>query len=105
MAPITVCDCSIVLVSMFSIDKVVESKKAPKAGARVLPPQILPGVGVDSLRLWAATSDYTSEVSVGRALVERVHDLYKKFRLFSHYALGCISDFDTTYITIVTLIY
>jgi hypothetical protein len=36
-----------------SIDKVIESKKPEKAGARVLPPQVFPGVGVDALRYFA----------------------------------------------------
>lgn len=63
---------------------------APKKG-RVLHPY-----GPDALRLWAAMSDYTSDVVISEKVVTAVHTLLGKFRVTMKVILGMLGDFDPT---------
>ena len=45
-------------------------------------------VGVDGLRLWVASADYTSDVGVGKVALENIAVLMKKFRATIRYLMG-----------------
>lgn len=61
---------------------------APKKGRVVHP------YGPDALRLWAATSDYTSDVVISEKVVTAVHTLLGKFRVTMKVILGMLEKFD-----------
>ena len=62
--------------------------KASKKG-RVLHP-----LGADALRLWAATGDWTSDVTISEKVVTNVHKSLDKYRVTFKVLLGMLSDFD-----------
>ena len=44
--------------------------------------------GVDGLRLWVASADYTSDVGVGKVALENIAVVMKKFRATIRYIMG-----------------
>ncbi|KAJ5109617.1 hypothetical protein N7532_002262 [Penicillium argentinense] len=50
-------------------------------------------LGPDALRLWAAGSDYTHDVVVGKQVLQGVHTSLHKFRVTFKLLLGALSDF------------
>ncbi|EFA82307.1 isoleucyl-tRNA synthetase [Heterostelium album PN500] len=52
-----------------------------------------PAYGVDMLRMWIATSDYTKDISVGPTILTKVLDNVKKIRNTVRYMLGANFDF------------
>lgn len=49
--------------------------------------------GVDVLRLWAVSRDFTADVTVGPEIIERVSDTLRKYRGVCRFLLGCLEDF------------
>lgn len=65
------------------------SKKTPK------PKTIkVPAYGVDVLRYWVASTDYTGDVSVGPSVVGKVSDSLRKVRNTARFLLANLNDFD-----------
>ncbi|KAG7195869.1 isoleucine-tRNA ligase [Scheffersomyces spartinae] len=54
----------------------------------------LPSLGTDGLRLWAASSLYTSDVSVSPEILSRVFENVKKLRVTFKFLLGNLNGFD-----------
>lgn len=50
-------------------------------------------LGPDALRLWAASSDYTRDVVIGKQVLQTVHASLHKFRVTFKLLLGALSDF------------
>lgn len=82
----------------FTLDK--QQAKMSKLKGNVISPQDvikgappIPALGTDGLRLWAASSNYTLDVSVSPEVLRRVLDNVKKLRITCRYLLGNISDF------------
>lgn len=50
-------------------------------------------LGPDALRLWAAGSDYTHEVVIGKQVLQGVHTSLHKFRVTFKLLLGALGDF------------
>lgn len=50
-------------------------------------------LGPDALRLWAASSDYTRDVVIGKQVLQTVHTSLQKFRVTFKLLLGALSDF------------
>ena len=46
------------------------------------------------LRLWVASSDYQSDISISRDILKQMSEAYRKIRNTARYILGNISDFD-----------
>ena len=46
--------------------------------------------GVDYLRLWVSSIDYTSDASIGPTSLAKVGDTYKKVRALCRWMLGCV---------------
>lgn len=51
-------------------------------------------LGPDALRLWAASSDYTRDVVIGKQVLQTVHTSLHKFRVTFKMLLGSLADFD-----------
>ena len=50
--------------------------------------------GVDYLRLWVSSIDYTNDASIGPTSLAKVGDTYKKTRALCRWMLGCVDGMD-----------
>ena len=77
----------------FLID--VDGKKMSKSlGNTILPQDVIKESGADILRLWVAMSDYREEIRVGKEILARVVEAYRKLRNTLRYLLANLYDFD-----------
>ena len=53
-----------------------------------------PAFGADTLRLWVASTDYTSDVLIGMNILKQTSDAYRKLRGTLRFLMGNIGDFD-----------
>ena len=70
------------------------NKMSKSKGNGVDPKDVIKQQGADILRLWVASSDYRSDVSVSDGIIKQVADSYRKIRNTFRFMLGNISDFD-----------
>lgn len=78
-----------------------KGKKMSKSLGNVISPEAViegqkgkwPPLGVDGLRLWVASSDYTKDVMVGPQALKNVAENMKKFRITLRFLLGALSDY------------
>ncbi|KAJ9651230.1 isoleucine-tRNA ligase [Neophaeococcomyces mojaviensis] len=63
----------------------------PKASGKG---RVLHPLGPDALRLWAATGDWTSDVTISDKVVTNVHKSLDKYRVTFKVLLGMLSDFN-----------
>lgn len=84
----------------FLLDK--KNKKMSKSlGNVIVPTQVIdgggkplvPALGTDGLRLWVASSTYTSDVNVSVEVFQRLLESVKKSRVTFKYLLGNLHDF------------
>ncbi|KAJ5224986.1 hypothetical protein N7468_006211 [Penicillium chermesinum] len=54
-------------------------------------------LGPDALRMWAASSDYTRDVVIGKQVLQTVHTSLHKFRVTFKLLLGALADFRPEY--------
>ncbi|OBA23596.1 isoleucyl-tRNA synthetase [Metschnikowia bicuspidata var. bicuspidata NRRL YB-4993] len=85
----------------FTLDK--ENDKMSKSKGNVIVPSeivsggkntSIPTLGVDGLRLWVASSNYTQDVSVSSEVLRRVLENVKKLRVTFKFILGNLQNFD-----------
>lgn len=69
-------------------------KMSKSKGNGVDPFDVIKQQGADILRLWVASSDYRSDVSVSQGILKQVSDSYRKIRNTFRYMLGSIHDFN-----------
>jgi isoleucyl-tRNA synthetase len=82
-----------VLTHGFLID--LEGRKMSKSVGNVIQPQdVIKESGADVLRLWVAQSDFREELRVGREILARVVDVYRKIRNTSRILIANLYDFD-----------
>ena len=77
---------------------VVDGKglKMSKSGMNAVSPQkIFDTLGADILRLWAAATDYSGELSISDEILKRVVEAYRRLRNTLRFLLANTSDFDT----------
>src|SRR6187549_3597820 len=74
-----------VVTNGFLID--VDGKKMSKSVGNALEPATI-------IRLWTAMSDYQEEIRVGREILARVVEAYRKLRNTLRYLLANLYDFD-----------
>ncbi len=72
-----------------------QGHKMSKSRGNVIAPQkILDTLGADILRLWAASTDYSGELSISDEILKRVVESYRRVRNTLRFLLANISDFD-----------
>jgi isoleucyl-tRNA synthetase len=82
-----------VLTHGFLID--VDGRKMSKSlGNTIAPQEVIKQSGAETLRLWVASSDFREELRVGKQILERVVEAYRKIRNTCRYLLANLYDFD-----------
>jgi len=82
-----------VLTHGFTVDET--GKKMSKSLGNVIAPQtVINNLGADILRLWAASTDYSSEMSISDQILKRNSDAYRRIRNTARFLLGNLNDFD-----------
>ena len=82
-----------VLTHGFTVDE--DGKKMSKSIGNVIAPQaVINNLGADILRLWAASTDYSSEMSISDQILKRNSDAYRRIRNTARFLLGNLNDFD-----------
>ena len=82
-----------VLTHGFVVD--AKGKKMSKSVGNVVAPQkVVNNLGADIIRLWAASSDYSAEMSVSDEILKRTADSYRRIRNTARYLLSNLSDFN-----------
>ncbi|MEM8544052.1 MAG: isoleucine--tRNA ligase [Cyanobacteria bacterium P01_H01_bin.119] len=91
-----------VLTHGYALDE--NGRKMSKSLGNVIDPRIVieggknqkqdPAYGADVLRLWASAVDYTSDISIGKAVLRQMADVYRKIRNTARFLLGNLYDFD-----------
>jgi len=70
-------------------------RKMSKSLGNVTSPQdVLKEYGADILRLWVIGSDYYDDLRIGKEILVRHADHYRRLRNTLRYLLGALSDFD-----------
>jgi isoleucyl-tRNA synthetase len=82
-----------VLTHGFLID--VDGRKMSKSlGNTIQPQEVIKESGAEILRLWVAMSDFREELRVGKQILQRVIEAYRKFRNTLRYLVSNLYDFD-----------
>ncbi len=69
-------------------------KMSKSLGNVVAPDEVMKTYGADILRLWAASVDYSEDVRIGKEILERSADAYRKIRNTLRFLLGALSGFE-----------
>ena len=93
---IAINDCApykTVLTHGFTVD--ASGRKMSKSLGNVVAPQkIFKSLGADILRLWVASSDFSSEMNVSDEILKRTADSYRRMRNTVRYLLSNLHGFD-----------
>ena len=82
-----------VLTHGFTVD--AKGRKMSKSLGNVIAPQkIFKSLGADILRLWVASSDFSSEMSVSEEILKRTADSYRRMRNTVRYLLSNLHGFN-----------
>ena len=82
-----------VLTHGFTVDG--EGRKMSKSlGNAIDPKEVYGHSGADILRLWTATTDYSSDMPVSQEILSRVTEAYRRIRNTVRFLLGNTFDFD-----------
>lgn len=82
-----------VLTHGFTVDG--EGKKMSKSlGNTVSPQDVVNKLGADILRLWVASTDYSSEMTVSDQILNRTADSYRRIRNTMRFLLANINGFE-----------
>lgn len=66
-------------------------KMSKSRGNVVSPQELFKTIGADILRLWAASTDCTSDVQIGTTVLKTIQDMYRKIRNTLRWMLGMLS--------------
>ncbi|MDP2695005.1 MAG: isoleucine--tRNA ligase [Gallionella sp.] len=69
-------------------------KMSKSKGNVVAPQKVFDTLGADILRLWAASTDYSGELTISDEILKRVVESYRRIRNTLRFLLANISDFD-----------
>jgi isoleucyl-tRNA synthetase len=69
-------------------------KMSKSLGNSIEPQDIIKQSGADILRLWVSMSDYTQEIRLGKEVLARAVEAYRKFRNTLRYLSANLYDFD-----------
>jgi isoleucyl-tRNA synthetase len=73
-----------------SIGNVIDPLKIIEGGNNK---KLEPAYGVDVLRLWVASVDYTGDVCIGNNIIKQTFESYRKLRNTARYLIGNMFDF------------
>jgi len=74
-----------------------KNQKMSKSKGNVVDPlKIISKQGADILRLWAASSDYTSDITISDEILKQTSGLYRNFRTKLRFMLGNLNDFNNS---------
>ncbi|WP_337996275.1 isoleucine--tRNA ligase [Oleispirillum naphthae] len=84
-----------VLTHGFVLDE--QGRKMSKSlGNTVAPQDVTQQMGADILRLWVVGSDYTEDLRIGKEILSRTTDVYRRLRNTLRYLLGNLNGFAET---------
>ena len=69
-------------------------KMSKSKGNVIAPQQVSDKMGADILRLWAASTDYSGELTISDEILKRVVEGYRRIRNTLRFLLANVSDFD-----------
>ena len=73
-----------------------DGHKMSKSKGNVIAPQkIVDTLGADILRLWAASTDYSGELTISDEILKRVVESYRRIRNTLRFLLANLADFDS----------
>ena len=82
-----------IVTNGFLID--VDGKKMSKSVGNAIQPQdVIKESGADIIRLWVAMSDYQEEIRIGKEILARVVEAYRKLRNTLRYLIANLYDFN-----------
>ncbi|HEX2926246.1 MAG TPA: isoleucine--tRNA ligase [Ruminiclostridium sp.] len=82
-----------VLTHGYVIDE--EKRKMSKSlGNGIDPADVIKEYGADILRLWVASSDYTTDIKISKDLLKQLSEVYRKIRNTARYILGNTNGFN-----------
>ncbi|MCF6767294.1 isoleucine--tRNA ligase [Thiotrichales bacterium 19S11-10] len=82
-----------VITHGFTVDK--DGRKMSKSLGNVISPQdIVKELGADILRLWVASVDYHSEMTISKEILKRTSDTYRRIRNTARFLLANLSGFN-----------
>ena len=82
-----------ILTHGFTVDEKGE-KMSKSKGNVVAPNQVAKKYGTEILRLWVATSDYTSDIKLGENILKQVAEQYRKIRNTVRFLLANVNDLE-----------
>lgn len=71
-------------------------KMSKSLGNIVAPQKVADQYGVDILRLWVASSDYSGDLRIGDEILKGISDIYRRLRNSIRWLLGNLNDFDAS---------
>ncbi len=74
------------------------NKMSKSKGNVVSPQEIIGKNGADILRLWAANSEFTSDVTISQEIIKQNIDIYRNFRTKMRFMHGNLFDFNESMI-------
>ena len=74
-------------------------KMSKSLGNGIAPIDMCNELGADIVRLWALSSDYTSDVSISKGILKQVAEVYRKIRNTARFILGNIDGLDVNALT------
>jgi len=84
----------VVLTHGFILDEKGEEKMSKSKGNTLSPQDLMKTTGADILRLWVASSDYTSDIRFGPAILQGTAESYRKLRNTLRWMLGMLAHYD-----------
>jgi len=88
----------IVITNGWTVDG--EGRAMHKSLGNGVPPEdVINEFGADILRLWAASSDYRTDMRISKDILKQLSDVYLKIRNTARYMIGNLHDFDPNELT------
>jgi isoleucyl-tRNA synthetase len=84
----------VVLTHGFILDEKGEEKMSKSKGNTLSPQELMKTSGADILRLWVASSDYSSDIRFGPAILQGTAESYRKLRNTLRWMLGMLAHYD-----------